>query len=132
MNRQMRRASLAEGRRLQKKDWNNFQDVTQEAIDKHRMLGGNPNFKPGAVYQNNKYIVQTFLSVERKGKYYTKVMVRRSDSAPIYSWNDLYRIKNEIFGEETEAIQFMPPLSELTDVANLYWFYIENFGGEKI
>jgi hypothetical protein len=52
-------------------------------------------------------------------------MVRRSDSEPIYSWNDLYRIKNEIFGAEVEAIQFMPKVSELVDDANLYWFYIE-------
>lgn len=77
------------------------------------------------VYQNNKYIVQEFNDVKRKGKEYTKVMIRRCDSEPIYSWNDLYRIKNEIYGEETEAIQFMPPVSELVDVANLYWFWIE-------
>jgi len=32
MNREMRRASEREGRRLQKYDWSEFKDVTKEAI----------------------------------------------------------------------------------------------------
>lgn len=125
MNREMRRISEKEGRRLQKLPWNEFQDVTEEAINKHKYLGGLESFRPNKVYQNNKYIVQVFMNVERKGKFYHKVMVRRSDSAPIYSWNDLFKIKNEVFGNEVEAIQFMPKVSELVDDANLYWFWIE-------
>lgn len=125
MNRKMRRASIAEGRRLQKLDWDPFQDVTQQAIHRSRLLGGSAGYQPDAVYQNHKYIVQVFKNQLRKGRTYTKAMVRRCDSEPIYSWKDLYRIKNEIFGDEVEAVQFMPPVSELTDVANLYWFWIE-------
>ena len=125
MNRAQRRASQQEGKRLQRKEWNRFEDVTIEANRKHREAGGDPSYRPQAVWQNNKYIVQVFFSIERKGKLYTRVMVRRSDSQPICSWADLFRIKNEIFGEEVEAVQFLPPKSELTDVANLYWFWIE-------
>lgn len=121
----MRRASEKEGRRLQKLEWNEFVDVTTEAIQKHIALGSNPNFRPDTVWQNNKYIVQVFNGVERNKKMYTKVMVRRSDAQAIYSWQDLYRIKNEIFGDEVEAVQFMPKKSELVDSANLYWFFIE-------
>lgn len=125
MNRQMRKASEKEGHRLQKLPWNRFENVTEEAKKRHILLGGNFNFSPDAVWQNHKYIVQVFERQLRNGKFYTRVMCRRSDAEPIYSWNDLYRIKNEIFGEEVEAVQFMPKLSELTDVANLYWFWIE-------
>ncbi len=49
---------------------------------------------------------------------------RLSDSAPIYSWSDMQRIKNEIFGEEVEALQMFPKESELVDVANLYWMWV--------
>lgn len=125
MNREQRRASEKEGRRRQGLPWDSFNDVTALAYAKHVMLSGDPSFRPDRVYQNNKYIVQVFYRRERKGRFYTKVMVRRSDAEPIYSWSDLYRIKNEIFGEEIEAVQFMPPKSELIDEANLYWFWIE-------
>lgn len=126
MNREMRRVSEREGRKRQAMPWDTFKNVTTEAIERHRILNKESNFRPDIVYQNNKYIVQVFRQVKRKGNVYTKVMIRRSDAEPIYSWNDLYRIKNEIFGEETEAIQFMPPKSELVDDANLYWFWIES------
>lgn len=127
MNREMRRASEKEGRRLQKLGWDEFQDVTEEAIKRHLILNQYPSREKFAdkVYKNNKYIVQVFRDVERKGRNYIKVMIRRSDSEPIYSWQDMYRIKNEIFGEEVEAIQFFPKKSELVDDANLYWFWIE-------
>lgn len=130
MNREMRRASEREGRRLQKYKWSEFKDVTEEAIQKHLYFDPESKFSPDYVFQNNKYIVMCFKNSWRKGNYYTKVMCRRSDSAPIYSWNDLYRIKNEIFGEEIEAVQFMPKKSELVDDANLYWFWIE--GNSKL
>lgn len=106
--------------------FNEFSDVTQESRRKSLALGGNPNFRADRVWQNNKYIVQVFYNCVRKENIYTKVMVRRSDSKPICSWSDLFRIKNELFGEEVDAIQFLPRKSELTDVANLYWFWIEN------
>lgn len=127
MNREMRRASEKEGRRLQKLGWDEFQDVTEEAIKRHLILNRDPLRGRFAdkVYKNNKYIVQVFRGVVRKGRNYIKVMIRRSDSEPIYSWQDMYRIKNEVFGEEVEAIQFFPKKSELVDVANLYWFWIE-------
>lgn len=125
MNRAMRRASEKEGRRLQKLEWNDFNDVTIEAIKKHWKLNPESNFRPDAVYQNNKYIVQVFVSQIRNGRRYKKIMIRRSDSEPIYSWQDLFRIKNELFGDEKEAIQFFPKKSELIDQANLYWLWIE-------
>jgi hypothetical protein len=124
MNRAMRKASEAEGRRLQKLPWNKFEDITVEAKAKHLMLGG--SFWPvDKVYQNHKYIVQVFYHDMSKGRPMTKVMVRRSDAQPICSWSDLFRLKNEIFGDEVEAVQYLPKKSELTDVANLYWFFIE-------
>ncbi len=125
MNRKQKRASKKEGVRLQSLEWNKFEDCTNEAIEKHRMLNPNSLYIVDKVFKNNKYIVQIFYHKFRNLKYYTKVMVRRSDAEPICNWKDLFRIKNEIFGEEIEAIQFLPKKSELIDSANLYWFFIE-------
>lgn len=134
MNRAMRKASEAEGRRLQKLPWDKFEDVTLEAYMRHRIFNerlkannayGVCDFQVDKVYQNHKYIVQVFHNDMSKGKPMIKVMVRRSDGQAICNWQDLFRIKNEIFGEEIEAIQYLPKKSELTDVANLYWFFIE-------
>lgn len=125
MNRKMRRLSEAEGRRKQKLEWNRFENVTQDAVAKHLTLNPDSTFRPDFVFQNNRYIVQVFANVPRNGRIYDKVMVRRSDSKPIYSWSDLFRIKNEVLGPEVEAIQFMPKVSELIDQANLYWFWVD-------
>jgi len=126
MNRNQRRLSHQNGLRMQKKPWNEFKDVTLEAVQSHELFDKTSNFRPDQVFQNNKYIVQVFFHCMRDYKSYTKVMIRRSDSKPELSWSDMYRIKNEVFGEEIEAIQFIPKVSELVDVANLYWFWIEN------
>lgn len=124
MNKQMRKLSQKEGERLQKLSWNDFKDVTEEAISRHFLLTGKL-YNVGKVYQNNKYIVQVFYNDTTKNKSMTKILTRRSDGKPILSWSDLFRIKNEIFGEEIEAVQYLPKKSELIDEANLYWFFID-------
>mgnify|MGYP006869465799 FL=1 len=125
MNRKMRRMSEAEGKRRQKKEWNEFQDVIQEAIKRNLLFNPDSTFRPDRVFMNNRYIVQVFTNKMRNFKLYDKILIRRSDSKPIYSWQDLFRIKNEIFGPEVEAIQFFPPVSKLVDEANLYWLWSE-------
>lgn len=124
MNRKMRKIADKEGRRLQSLPWNKFKDVTQEAREKHFLLNGNCINYPDKVFQNNKYIVQLFYNKMRDGVLYDKYMIRRSDALTVSNWNDLYKIKNEIIGEEIEAVMFFPKKSELTDVANLYWLFV--------
>ena len=124
MNRQMRRASEANGRRMQIMPWEVFKDVTTEAIERHRLLSPGSKFIVDRVYQNPKYIVQCFYGRDIFGKPATKAMIRRSDGAAIYSWSDMFRIKNEIFGDEAEAVQMFPKKSELVDEANLYWLWV--------
>jgi len=124
VNRAMRRASEKNGRVLQGRPWNAFQDVTVEANLRHAILNKNSMHFPQQVFQNNKYVVQVFRGLEILGMKADKVMIRRSDSQPIHSWADLQRIKNEIFGDEKTAIEVYPPQDELTDVANLYWLWV--------
>ncbi len=124
MNRAMRRASEANGRREQRKEWEEFEDVTSESRRRHAALNPGSAFRPDQVFQNPKYVVQIFNDRKVIGRPARQVMIRRSDSAPIYSWSDMQRIKNEIFGEEVEALQMFPKESELVDVANLYWMWV--------
>lgn len=123
MTRQMRRASKSEGKRLQALEWNDFEDVTTEAIQRHQLFDQNSKFKPDRVWKNNKFVVQEFWDRNFIGHRCTKAMIRRCDSQPIYSWYDLQRLKNEIFGEETMAIQAFPPQGDLVDDANIYWLW---------
>lgn len=39
-------------------------------------------------------------------------------------WRDMQRIKNEICGEESTAVQVMPPASELIDEADMYHMWV--------
>jgi len=127
MNRQMRRASQKEGERLMRQPWNKFEDKTEEAYLKSVTLGNNTGYRPHRVYMNNHYIVQVFFKERVKfGVYFDKYFIRRNDHKPIYSWQDMQRIKNELIGEENEAIQFFPKESELVDVANIYWMFVQS------
>lgn len=46
--------------------------------------------------------------------------IRRQDRAPIHDWRDLQKIKNEIVGEQVEAIEIYPAEDRLVDTANQY------------
>lgn len=127
MNREMRRISEKEGRRVQKLEWNKFRELShaEMALASPTYLAMGSRYEK--VWQNHKYIVFWI----RRDRFWCdrewdRIMVRRSDAQPICSWTDLQRIKNELFGDEIEAIQFLPRQSELTDVANLYWFFVRS------
>lgn len=125
MNRQMRRASLANGRKLQKLDWNEWEDCTQQMFQ--ISIARNRRVIPDKALKNNKYIVQIFYKNRGMfGKFFDKYMIRRSDSEPVKDWHDIQRIKNEIIGEDREAFQIFPKQKELVDVANLYWLWVES------
>ena len=125
MNREMMRAAKAEGKRLVKKGWNEFYDVTDLAIKKHLSLndGKAQGRLPDQVFQNNIYIVQVFNHTCGWGMV-KRVMIRRNDELPEHDWNKLQRIKNEVFGEEATALEVYPKQRNLIDVANIYWLWI--------
>ena len=49
--------------------------------------------------------------------------IKRHDKEPIHDWRDLQRIKNEVVGEETEAIEMYPAESRKMDTANQYHLF---------
>ncbi len=46
--------------------------------------------------------------------------IRRLDGEPIHDWRELQRIKNELAGPETEAVELYPAESRLVDLSNRY------------
>ena len=128
LNREMRRASIQNGKALMKKGWNDFEDASHEAF-----LRG-ITFPKGLhkIFKNNIYTVQIYPHIKRNSELYTKVMIRRHDESPIHSWSDMFRIKNELFGDEIEAVTFLPRKSELVDAANMYWFFINENTDEAL
>lgn len=55
----------------------------------------------------------------------TRAMVQNlSNTRIINHWSEMQKIKNEIFGEETVAVEYYPAQSKLVDNANIYWLWI--------
>lgn len=76
------------------------------------------------LFRNNEYLVFVYdRKLDPYGYRSTKVMVRHNTTRPV-GWAELQKIKNDIFGSEVLAAQYLPPESQLIDDANLYWFFI--------
>lgn len=56
-------------------------------------------------------------------KKYTHLRIRRLDDQPISSFSDFQEIKNRFLGEETEAVQVFPKVSNYVDNSNTYHLF---------
>lgn len=77
-------------------------------------------------FRNNRYTVMIYDNHPlEKGGYAIRVMVQKHDDTPItFHWREMMKIKNDVFGEETVAVEFYPKKSELIDDHNIYWMWI--------
>jgi hypothetical protein len=46
--------------------------------------------------------------------------IRRTDREPIFDWRHMQQIKNQLVGDECEAVQIFPAESRLVDTCNQY------------
>ena len=85
----------------------------------------------GDKYQNDTYIVDVYrgkdaddmiLADEIKGKC-TYISIKRIDKDICNDWRDFQQIKNELVGEDIEALQIYPAENRLMDTANQYWLF---------
>lgn len=60
--------------------------------------------------------------IAKTGKY-THIRIRRIDDKPISDFKDFQAIKNQFLGEETEAIQVYPKVSNYIDNSNTYHLF---------
>ncbi len=50
--------------------------------------------------------------------------IKRNDRQPIHDWRDLQEIKNQIVGEEHEAVELYPSQDRVVDTANQYHLWV--------
>lgn len=125
MNRKERRAQNTINKRAMRKDWADFIDLTKETKALHNKHYGDDKYNFHKAWRNNKYVVQAKFGVLRGAEKFVNVFITRVDNKPIYSWKDLYRIKNELFGNDVEAFNYFPRVGELVCDTNLFWFIIK-------
>lgn len=80
-------------------------------------------------FRNNRYTIMIFDNAMTTHGKAIQVLVQKIDNTPIaFHWRELQRIKNEIFGEETTAVEYYPAQSELLDTHNIYWLWVYPVG----
>jgi hypothetical protein len=73
------------------------------------------------VWRNDKYVVTVRRRMDSGDV--MSLSIRRDDRKAAHDWRDFQRIKNEIAGPETEALELYPAESRLVDTANQYWLW---------
>ena len=75
------------------------------------------------IYTNNIYQVAVYPAAKTGPESWPAMIhlsIKRLDRAPVTSWSHLQRIKNELVGEEHEAVELFPAESRLVNMANQY------------
>jgi hypothetical protein len=72
---------------------------------------------------NNLYVVLVRPFLDEQGNEVIHLAIRTASQLEP-PWRDMQRIKNEICGEESTAVQVMPPSSELVDEADMYHMWV--------
>lgn len=76
-------------------------------------------------YRNNRYTVMVYDGAKTTHGSATQILIQNHFDEPIKNhWSEIQRIKNEIFGSETIAIEYFPAESELINQHNIYWIFI--------
>jgi len=77
-------------------------------------------------FMNNRYVVMINDNAPMtNGVTAIRAMVQRHDDKPIPNhWAEMQRIKNQLFGSETTAIEYYPPEQHLVNYANIYWLWV--------
>lgn len=87
----------------------------------HQAIINEPGFV--GVFKNNLYQV-TMKEFESDFGLMTWLVIRRLDSEAVHDWRHLQRIKNELCGPESEAVEIYPAESRLVDTANQYHLFV--------
>ena len=68
------------------------------------------------VYVNDIYQV----NIDRSHPHFIWLSIKRRDKTPVTDWRQKQTIKNELVGEEHEAVELYPAESRLVDTSNQY------------
>jgi hypothetical protein len=101
--------------------WTEFEQCDQAVFGDGRIIGHDGSYR---VYLNSRYQVALFRQdTQYDGVRTYHLSIKRVDGAAIHDWRDFQRIKNELVGEEAEAVELYPAESRLVDGANQYHLF---------
>lgn len=80
-------------------------------------------------WKNSRYTVLVRYTKDNYDQDLVHLSIKRNDKNPMHDWRDMQRIKNEILGEEEEAMELYPAESRLIDTANQYHLWC--FTGQR-
>jgi len=70
------------------------------------------------------YINDLYLCVVREYQECTHLSIKKHDKSPVHNWQHLQQIKNDICGNEREAIELYPAMSRIIDTCNQYHLWV--------
>lgn len=76
-------------------------------------------FLAGEVWMNDLYVVIKYA----RGDWH-HLSIRRADRKPCRDWRDFQAIKNQLCGEDREAVELYPAESRVVDTANQYHLWV--------
>lgn len=96
-------------------------DLTEEQV---RGILAASEAEIGTTWRNDRYQVHVIhwrpMTINGVECPIVQLSIRRLDRAPARDWRDFQRIKNQLVGEECEAIELYPAESRLVDTANQF------------
>lgn len=98
------------------KPWTRFERMTHARQKEGEALRPIEN----VIYRNSRYQVH----VEEQASGVTYLSIKNNDRTARHDWRDFQRIKNELCGEEREAIEIYPAESRLHDTVNQFHLYV--------
>ena len=83
-----------------------------------------PWAKSNAVFVNSIYQVSVWYQDHPTFGLVAHLSFKTHDRQPRHDWREMQRIKNELCGEECEAIEIYPSEARLVDTSNQYHLYV--------
>lgn len=103
------------------KDYSKLMD----SINSEKPDGEKPLLTPIAIWINSRYIVQEYDVSEEYEMPITQLSIKNNHNNHLaHDWRDLQRIKNEICGEEKEAVEVYPAMSRMVDTSNQFHLWV--------
>lgn len=113
-------------------EWTAFELCTRQRLPDGTVIdlaSLNDPMMPYEIYRNNLYQVSLYRPQDIEGVGRVQhLSMKRNDNTVIRDWRHLQLIKNEIIGEEVEAVEIFPAESRMTDMANQYhlWCFLDS------
>jgi hypothetical protein len=97
-------------------DWTPFRQMGGMVVDQGGVVG--------TLWENSHYQVVAREHPDGSFGAYVHLTIRCADGSTRHDWRDFQRIKNELVGPETEAVELYPAESRLVDTANHYHLWV--------